>query len=971
MRSTIRERWPEVRELFEAAIAVSAPQREAWIAENAPDPAVRRAVLAMLEHESGPTLVNDDTPPPVRVAVGESLGRYRVVRSLGEGGMGVVYLAEQAHPKREVAIKLISGVHDSKALARFKREADVLARLAHPGIASVIEADTDASHRPFLVMEYVAGLPLSAFSPKLGRDARLELLAKIAEAMQHAHERGVVHRDLKPSNILVTDDGQPKILDFGIASLSEVGAESLTETGMLLGTPAYMAPEQATGRGPTDARADLYALGVIGYELLVNRLPLPVAGLAPLQALRVVTNDTPPPLSRIDKALAGDLDVIFGKALAKEPELRYASAGAFADDLRRFLANEPIHARRPSTWKRLRLYGRRQPLQLGLAIATLASLVGGIVVSLWFATSAVAQAARAEQALARADGTLTALNQMFSAGNPAVAGHVDVTFKEVLTSSAKRIADAPPETRVAVLYALGDAQASLGDIESALASYAESERVATGTHDDRMRLRAAFRRIALTELHGDLADFLRESDALLRDRATASDPLIRAGLYDLQSQVAHDSWHEVSAHRLMDLASAAWPAESDPRDRLLRSEIEINMLYNRLEMTSGLAGQTDELRRLLGVLRASRPRLTADLGEEHPQVVRLRWAESLISDILNHSPDMMAGLLREIRERAPELGPAHPAMLSRYQLGLAFAGAAPDGTNTIAILQLAADGAYALPVNSRYRARLANNLRQNWWGVGHRRFEAKDFLAMAAAQCPRQGPPDFPCVTLHLGAASSLGEAGKNDEAIVLVRDLIAKIGPDADPSIRFAAYTALSMLLRAQNRFDDSAAANDAALAAVRNDPELTRDSRDARFWNAAWNYRPAHCERALALIDPIAERLRTYPWMEPDIYARLFSTCEVRVGRDPKRAIARLDESWEKLGKTRKLDDLLRSDIVNAYLEVYDVLGDETEFRRWAAELQRMVAAGMPTNALLSGRFPWMERALKLKLDEAPKRG
>ena len=966
MRSTIRERWPEVRELFERAIAVSAPQREAWVEQNAPDSALRRAVLGMLAQESGPTLVNDDTPSPARVAVGESLGRYRVVRTLGEGGMGVVYLAEQAHPKREVAIKLIAGTHDSRALARFKREADVLARLAHPGIASVIEADTDASHRPFLVMEYVAGLPLSAFAANLDRDARLELLAKIAEAMQHAHERGVVHRDLKPSNILVSDDGQPKILDFGIASLSEVGAESLTETGMLLGTPAYMAPEQATGRGPTDARADLYALGVIGYELLVNRLPLPVAGLAPLQALRVVTNDTPPPLSRIDKALAGDLDVIFGKALAKEPELRYASAGAFADDLRRFLANEPIHARRPSTWKRLRLYGRRQPLQLGLAIATLASLVGGVIVSLWFAASAVAQAQRAES-------TLAALSQMFSAGNPAVAGHVDVTFKEVLASSAKRIADAPPETRVAVLYALGDAQRGMGDIVAALASYAESERLARETRDDRTRLRAAYQRVALISTHGESAEFRRESDALLRDPAVARDPLIRSGLLDLQSREALGNWHDMTAERLAERSRALWPAESDPRDHLLRSEIEVGMLFNRIAVTSLLAGRSDELRRLIGTVQASIPRLAADLGAEHPQVVRLRWFASLQAALQEHSKDAFAGLVREIRDRAPELGPSHPAMLSRYDVALSFSGFATDAAAVDTLHDIAADVAEALPVDSRYRARFADKLSQQGWGARNQRFDAKDFLAMAAAQCPRAGAPDQHCVMLHLDAASRLAEAKRHDEAIEMVRGLIEKTGAQADPAIRYVTYNALSRSLRAQERFEESAVAVDAAVAALMTDPELKEESRDQRLWLAAWNYRPAHCERALALIEPIAERLRSYTWMEPDVYARLFSTCEVRAGRDRVRAIARLDAVWDKNGKDRPLNDLMRAEIVNAYLEVYDVLGDAEQFRRWAAELQRMAAAGLPTTPVLSGRLPWLTRALNLKIDgdAKPKRG
>jgi serine/threonine protein kinase len=358
--------WNKVKALFEACLD-AAPQERARLLDAAPDQ-VRTEVEALLATDGFASPLENNaavfaSPLFAKEATQEeptpaSIGPYRVLRRLGRGGMGVVYLAEQSQPHREVAIKLVVGQHDPALLTRFRREADALARLPHTGVARVFDVGSDAG-RPYLVMEYINGELLSRHATSLTRERRLELLARIADAVEHAHGRGVVHRDLKPSNILVDADGQPKVLDFGIALLNEVGAESLTATGTLLGTPAYMSPEQALGDRVIDARADVYALGVLGYELLTDRLPLPIAGLTPLQALRVVGEHTPPPLSRMDPSLRGDLETVFEKALAKDPSLRYASAGAFADELRRFLAREPIHAHRPGTLHGTDAVGRR------------------------------------------------------------------------------------------------------------------------------------------------------------------------------------------------------------------------------------------------------------------------------------------------------------------------------------------------------------------------------------------------------------------------------------------------------------------------------------------------------------------------------------------------------------------------------------------------------------------------------------
>ena len=467
MKTGIRERWAEVRALFEAAIEQPRATRAAFVAERATDALLRDAVLALLASEDGATLSSESSEETVGVddkAAGQHLGNYRIVRVLGRGGMGVVYLAEQMHPQRQVAIKLIAGVQDAQTLARFRREADLLARLAHPGIAQIYEVGTDAE-RPFLAMEYVDGRTLSEFAAGLTREQRLELLARICDAVDHAHDRGVVHRDLKPSNILVDRDGAPKVLDFGIAFLSGPGVETLTATGVLLGTPAYMSPEQALGGSAIDARADVYALGVIGYELLADRLPLSVAGLTPLQALRVVGEDTPLPLSRLDRRLAGDLETIIGKALAKEPSLRYPNAGALADDLRRFLAFDPIRARRPGVWRRLRLFTRRNPLVVALSAATLLSLVAGLALSLTFAWSEARARALASHEAQTSGAVRRLLTELFAAADPNQAQGREISVRQLLDQGRHRILTSlteSPEVRAQLLLDIGRIYHNLG-----------------------------------------------------------------------------------------------------------------------------------------------------------------------------------------------------------------------------------------------------------------------------------------------------------------------------------------------------------------------------------------------------------------------------------------------------------------------------------------------------------------------------
>ncbi|MBY0311983.1 MAG: protein kinase [Phycisphaerales bacterium] len=324
-------------------------------------------------------------------------GNYRLMRVIGEGGMGIVYEAEQAFPRRRVAIKALKpGIGGASILRRFQNEAQVLARLQHPGIAQVYEAgaaeDADsasASDDAFFVMEFVDGLPLNTYceTNALPTSQRLDLMLKVCDAVQHAHQRGVIHRDLKPANILVasTDHGpQPKVLDFGVARLQDVREQYTTvhtHVGQIIGTLAYMSPEQLVGSGggadsaDIDIRADVYALGVILYQLLTGRLPLELANRPLPEVARIVRDETPTRLSVINRTLRGDLEVIVSKSLEKDRERRYSSAAALAEDIRRFLSGQPILARRDSTAYVLSKLVRRHKLPVALATISLCGIV--------------------------------------------------------------------------------------------------------------------------------------------------------------------------------------------------------------------------------------------------------------------------------------------------------------------------------------------------------------------------------------------------------------------------------------------------------------------------------------------------------------------------------------------------------------------------------------------------------------------
>jgi len=344
-----------------------------------------------------------------------SIGRYRVIRLLGEGGMGAVYEAEQENPRRTVALKVIKpGLASPGMLLRFERESQALGRLQHPGVAQIYEAgmaETPFGQQPFFAMELIRGDSLRHYvaANHLGPRQRLELMAKICDAVHHAHQRGLIHRDLKPGNVIVDESGQPKILDFGLARLTDKDplATQQTDMGQLVGTLSYMSPEQVLADPlELDTRTDVYSLGVILYELLTGERPYQLnASIA--DALQTIRQHDPAPLGTINRAFRGDVETIVAKALEKDKARRYNSAADFAADIRRFLHDEPIEARPASVLYQVRKFTLRHKALVAGVAAVFVVLAAGIVVS----ASQASRAGRAERAAIHERDLATAAGQ--------------------------------------------------------------------------------------------------------------------------------------------------------------------------------------------------------------------------------------------------------------------------------------------------------------------------------------------------------------------------------------------------------------------------------------------------------------------------------------------------------------------------------------------------------------------------------
>ncbi len=485
------ETWQSVKALFQQVLDLPEGERRAAVAAAPASPVVRAEVDALLVAAAGALPAAPAPPLPA------AFGPYRPLRVLGQGGMGVVYLAERTEGgfRQQVAIKAIAGsLIRPDARRRFERERQILAGLGHPHIARLLDGGVSGDGAPYFAMEWIDGVAIDRWcdEQRLGLRERLRLLLQVVDAVDYAHRNLVVHRDLKPGNVLIAG-GAAKLLDFGIARLLELDDPGAgTASGERAMTPEYAAPEQIAGDA-VGVATDVHGLGLLAYELLCGRLPYPLTGdrLAHAQA---VLQQEPPPLrsaasrravdgdrrnadlaelaARRGTSVAGfrrgldrELDAIVAKALARRPEDRYAGAAALGADLRAYLEDRPLAALADGPLRRLAKYTRRHRFQVGAAAALLATAAVGVTSTLWQARHAAEEAATA-RAVRR---TLTGL---FTAADPDSNGGSEPTVREALDAGVDRVAEelaGQPAARRALLSDAGAVYTSLGKYERALA----------------------------------------------------------------------------------------------------------------------------------------------------------------------------------------------------------------------------------------------------------------------------------------------------------------------------------------------------------------------------------------------------------------------------------------------------------------------------------------------------------------------
>lgn len=419
--------YQRIRQIFHKVCDLPAAEQVSTLAELCGDDTDLRQyieqLLAAIDDAADTDLDPDSFQPTEFIPLIEG---YTIVRLLGEGGMGSVFEAEQLQPVRRVAIKVLRVGYTSVSLRRrFELEADALARLKHPGIAQVYEVGIDKTiSQPYIAMELVEGPTLKEFTRTNQLSIRdiLELTSQLCDAVEHAHQRGVIHRDLKPTNILMDESGAPKILDFGIARVTEQDVRTVTmntEIGQIVGTLAYMSPEQASG-DPTqiDHRSDVYSLGVIIFELLTGLLPHKTDNMQLADALSVVRDHDPTRVSTLDTRLRGDIDTIISKALEREPDRRYQSVAALGDDIRRHIADEPILARPPSKLYQLEKFAKRNKgLVASVCIVIFLLSVGVVSLSIALQRESLARRS-AQKSLVRSSAAYEFLDEIFQGLDP-------------------------------------------------------------------------------------------------------------------------------------------------------------------------------------------------------------------------------------------------------------------------------------------------------------------------------------------------------------------------------------------------------------------------------------------------------------------------------------------------------------------------------------------------------------------------
>jgi serine/threonine protein kinase/tetratricopeptide (TPR) repeat protein len=845
---------PEVA-VFAAALELPADQRGAYLDQAcAGDAALRRQVEALLrDHDEAgnffeklasmaqPAAVEGEMPGPtgtIRISAipsekaGDRIGRYKLLQQIGEGGCGVVYMAEQEEPvRRRVALKVIKlGMDTKNVIARFEAERQALALMDHPNIAKVLDAGATETGRPYFVMELVRGFKITDYCDEnnLSTTARLELFIQVCQAIQHAHQKGIIHRDIKPSNILVTvNDGiaVPKVIDFGIAKATQgrlTDHTLFTAFEQFLGTPAYMSPEQAVMTSlDIDTRSDIYSLGVLLYELLTSQTPFDAKELlkAGLDEIRRTIKEQEPPrpstrlstmlgadLTMIAKhrqaeppklihLLRGDLDWIVMKALEKDRGRRYETANGLAMDLQRHLENEPIQARPPSTGYRLQKTWQRNKTAFAFATLIAAVLMAATAISVWQAVRATRAVALAKERLAESEANATLaqqrladseavskfLTEVFQSPDPARNGRA-ITMAETLGAAAKKV-----ETDLAAQPARrAKLQATLGATYYALGLYPEAillqEKVrdyylaSLGLNDTNTL--AAMHNLARSYL---VAGRLNEAIKLSEETLTLRRKLLGPEHPDtlVTMNILASSYYD--AGRLDEALKLREQVLPLTRKALGPEHPNTLLAMNNLAISYDDVGRKDEALKLREeMLTLSRK----TLGPEHPHTLMAMNNLAMSYRVAGRSDEAIKLSEETLRLYQKVLGPEHPNTLMAMT---SLAHSYDEGGRKDEALRLREETLRlcqkVLGPEHPDTLMAMVNLANSYDGVGRKDEAIKLFQETLALARKVLGPEHPYTIATMNNLASSYYEAGRRDEALKLreqVLPLMRKVlGPE------------------------------------------------------------------------------------------------------------------------------------------------------------------------------------------------
>jgi serine/threonine protein kinase len=846
--------------LFHAARRITTEgERELFIRQACGDNAgLAQRVRALLEMHAQDVSGADAPPrqtadyPPIAERAGSRIGPYRLMEKIGEGGFGLVFVAEQTEPvKRKVALKIIKpGMDSAQVIARFEAERQALALMDHPNIARVLDAGTTESGRPYFVMELVRGIPITDYCDQnqLTPRERLELFVSVCNAIQHAHHKGIIHRDVKPSNVLVTShDGKPmaKVIDFGVAKAIH---QHLTEKtiytnfAQMIGTPLYMSPEQAEMSGlDIDTRSDIYSLGVLLYELLTGSTPLEKQRLAqaaydeirrvireeepPRPSQRLSTSDTLPSLAanrktepaRLSRMLRGEIDWIVMKALEKDRTRRYETANGFAMDVQRYLGGEPVLAVPPSAGYRLRKFARKHRAALTTGAAFLFILMCAVAFSTYQAMRALISERRAQEAMVEAVAAQQAQAELAEAERRA-------------KQQAEAAAAAEKQAKEAAEAHVAETKAVLDFLQNDVLSTARPQGQ-EGGHGRDVTVRRAI-----------------EAAMPALEKSFKDQPLIEARLrMTIGSSFAYLGESKLAAEQY-EAARARYTRHHGPDHP------------DTLASTAGLAESYQAAGRTQEALKLREETLQlrkAKLGSDHPDTLRSMYDLAMSYFFAGRSQEALKLSEETLLLRKAKLGPDHPDTLrSMHSLAISYA----TSGRTQEALKLREE---TLPL---MKAKLGPDhpdtltsmlgLANSYAGAGRSQEAFKHFVEFLPLMKAKLGP-DHPNTLLSMHfLAMAYARAGRTQEALKLSEETLqlrkAKLGPDhpdtlwSTNELAWLLATATDVKLR-----DPQRAVDLAAIAAEKSpkDANYRGTLGTARYRTGDWKGATADLEKALSL--------------------------------------------------------------------------------------------------------------------------